>query len=99
MGNSIHKCVHSIHFWSTQKNIDVCMACHVHYLSSPEIGRGQFNKGVSFIFIFTNPFSCYLALSVYVCVCVCVCVCLAHSFTLFLSVFIVLPSKDLHLYM
>ena len=54
------------------------MACCIHYLSSPEIGRRQFNKGVSFIFIFTNPFSCYLALSVYVCVRVCVCVWLIH---------------------
>ena len=54
-------------------------------------------KGVSLIFILTDPFQCYLSLSAWgvcvcvccVCVCVCVCMCVFCLFTPFLSVLFV----------
>ena len=48
-------------------------------------------KGVTLIFILTNPFQCYLSLSVWF---VCVCVCVFCLFTPFLSVLIVFHWKN-----
>ena len=42
-------------------------------------------KGVTLIFILTNPFQCYLSLSVWF-VCVCVCVCVLFIYTISISV-------------
>ena len=41
--------------------------------------------GVSRIFILTNPFQCYLSLSI-CCVCVCVCVCVLCIYTISVSI-------------
>ena len=56
-----------------------------------KIGRVLFFKkgrGISLIFILTNPFQCYLSPSIW-CVCVCVCV-----FTQFLSLLFVFHRKN-----
>ena len=73
-----------------------------------EIGRvgkiGAFFKkkaegegAVSLIFILTNPFQCYLSLSVW-CVCVCVCVCVFCLFAPFISILFVFHRKNLVLH-
>ena len=65
-----------------------------------KIGRVVIKRGVSLIFILTNPFQCYISLSVwFVCVrvCVCVCVCVFCLFTPFVSVLFMLHLVFLHL--
>ena len=58
-----------------------------------KIGGVVLKRWVSLLFILTNPFQCYLSLSVWcVCVywgvhvCACVCVCVLFIYTIFISI-------------
>ena len=57
-----------------------------------KIGRVVVKRGVSIIFILTNPFQCYISLSVW-----CVCVCVFCLFTPFVSVLFMFHIVFLHL--
>ena len=54
--------------------------------------KAEGEGAVSLIFILTNPFQCYLSLSVW-CVCVCVCMCILFICTIYINIICVSQEK------